>query len=105
DGGGTAARQALDLLEREAAVLGPLAGLDAEAARDHLAQLARAAQRARQVDAHLEMPAALRLLPVHRVEGDDRRDPGKWDLHELRDVLPHGERQPAELTLREPQRR
>ena len=61
--------EALDLLEREAAVGACARRADAEPALDRGAELVGAAQRARQVAADLEVPAALRLLPVHRVEG------------------------------------
>src|SRR5262249_58312009 len=76
------ARQALHLLERETAVGGPLLGADAETALDDRAQLIRAAQRARQVDAELEMVPPFRLGPEHRVERHHRRHPRERDLHQ-----------------------
>src|SRR5262249_15280408 len=99
------ARQALDLLERETAVGGPLLRADAETALDDRAELLRAAQRSRQVDAELEMVPPLRLGPEHRVERDHGRHPRERDLHQLGDVLLHRQREPAELSLRQPERR
>src|SRR5438132_5116849 len=105
DGCRPAGRQTLDLLEGEAAVGGSLAVADAEAALDGHLDRPCPAQRARQVAAELDVPAALRLLPVHRVEGGYRRDPGERQLHQRGHVLHHRQGEPAELALREPEGR
>src|SRR5881392_1296763 len=104
-GGGPAGSQALDLLERELPVTRALAVADAEARLERVQDVLGAAQRAGEVAAHLDVPAPLRLLPVHGVEGGDRGHPGERQLHELRHVLHDGEREPAELALREPEGR
>src|SRR5581483_8993931 len=100
-----ARREALHLLEREAAVARALAVTDAEPLLERTLDRARAAQLARQVPAELEVPASPRLLPVHRVERCDRGDPRERQLHQRRHVLEDRERQPAEVALREPERR
>src|SRR5206468_3627543 len=71
-GSGPTRRQALDLLERELPVGRALAVVDAEPRLERVQDVLRAAQRAGEVAAHLDVPAPLRLLPVHRVEGGDR---------------------------------
>src|SRR6267142_3884283 len=68
DGCGATGREALDLLEREAAVGSPLAVPDAETLLDGTLDLARATELTGEVPAELEVPPSLRLLPVHRVE-------------------------------------
>src|SRR5919198_444226 len=103
DGGGVAGRQALDLLEREAAIGGLLATADAEPLLDRALDLAGAAQGAREVAAELDVPAPRRALPVHGVEGRRRGDPGERQLHELGHVLHDRPRQPTELLLGEPE--
>src|SRR5881392_1310755 len=82
-GSGPARRQALDLLERELPVGRALAVVDAEPRLERVPDVLRAAQRAGEVAAHLDVPALLRL----------------------RDVLHGGQREPAELALREPEGR
>src|SRR5256712_13731822 len=104
-GGGPAGGQALDLLEREPPVGRPLAVADAEARLERAQDVPGAAQRAGEVAAHLDVPAPLRLLPVHGVEGGDRGHPGERQLHQLRHVLHGRQREPAELVLREPEGR
>src|SRR5438034_2220677 len=104
-GSGPTRRQALDLLERELPVGRALAVVDAEPRLERVQDVLRAAQRAGEVAAHLDVPAPLRLLPVHGVEGGDRGHPGERQLHQLRDVLHGGQREPAELALREPEGR
>src|SRR5262245_28897836 len=81
------AGETFDLLEGELSVRRALAGCDPEAAFDARPQLIRPPQRAGQVHAQLEVVAALRLGPEHRVEGDYRRHPREGDLHQVRDVL------------------
>ena len=68
---GAAAREALDLFEREETVGRALAVADAEPGHERVTHVEGTAQRAREVPAHLEMPARRLLRPVHRVEGDD----------------------------------
>src|SRR5437879_568431 len=104
-GSGPARRQALDLLERELPVGRALAVVDAEPRLERVQDVLRAAQRAGEVAAHLDVPAPLRLLPVHGVEGGDRGHPGERQLHQLRHVRQGGQREPAELALREPEGR
>src|SRR5213596_261133 len=104
-GSGPAGGQALDLLERELPVTRALAVADAEPRLERVQDVPGTAQRAGEVAAHLDVPAPLRLLPVHGVEGGDRGHPGERQLHQLRDVLHDGEREPAELALREPEGR
>src|SRR5262245_23670697 len=104
-GRGAAGGEALDLLEGEAPVAGALAVPDPEAVLERALDVDRAAERAGEIPAELDVPAALRLLPVHRVEGRDRGDPRERKLHQLRDVLEHRQREPAELALREPEGR
>src|SRR2546425_5586020 len=104
-GSGPARRQALDLLEREPPVGRAPAVADAEPRLERVQDVLGAPERAGEVAAHLDVPAPLRLLPVHGVEGGDRGHPGERQLHQLRDVLHDGEREPAELALREPEGR
>src|SRR5438093_3162810 len=104
-GSGPTRRQALDLLERELPVGRALAVVDAEPRLERVQDVLRAAQRAGEVAAHLDVPAPLRLLPVHRVEGGDRGHPRERQLHQLRHVIQGGEREPAELALRQPEGR
>src|SRR5213079_1114374 len=104
-GGGPAGGQALDLLEREPPVARALAVADTEPRLERVQDVLGAAQRAGEVAAHLDVPAPLRLLPVHDVEGGDRGHPGERQLHQLRDILHDGEREPAKLALREPEGR
>src|SRR5438552_6604844 len=104
-GSGPTRRQALDLLERELPVGRALAVVDAEPRLERVQDVLRAAQRAGEVAAHLDVPAPLRLLPVHGVEGGDRGHPRERQLHQLRHVLQGGEREPAELALRQPEGR
>src|SRR5438552_7119747 len=74
-GGGPAGGQALDLLEREPPVARALAVADTEPRLERVQDVLGAAQRAGEVAAHLDVPAPLRLLPVHGVEGGDRGHP------------------------------
>src|SRR5262245_4133744 len=104
-GGGAARGEALDFLEREAAVGRALAVADAEPRLESALDVEGTAQRTREVAAHLQVPASLRLLPVHRVEGRHRRDPRERQVHQPGDVLLDGQRQPAELALGEPEGR
>src|SRR6266516_6125505 len=100
-GSGPARRQALDLLERELPVGRALAVVDAETRLERVPDVLRAAKRAGEVTAHLGVPVPLRLLPVHGVEGGDRGHPRERQRHQLRHVLQDGEREPAELALRQ----
>src|SRR5689334_4008260 len=59
--GRPARREALDLLEREATVGGALAVADPEPGLERPLDVAGAAELAREVPAHLQVPAALRL--------------------------------------------
>src|SRR5262245_10550667 len=105
DGRRPAGSQALDLLQLEAAVGRPLAVGDPEPLLDGAEDLLGAAQRAREVAADLDAMARRLRLPVRRVEGRHRRHPRERQLHQLRDVGHHRLREPAELALREPERR
>src|SRR5579885_253990 len=104
-GGRVARAEALDLLQGEAAVGRAFAVADAEPRLPGGEDVFRAAQGAGEVAADLQPVARRRLRPVHRVEGDDRRHPRERQLHQPRDVLLHRRREPAELALREPERR
>src|SRR5579885_1867615 len=104
-GGRVARAEALDLLQGEAAVGRALAVADAEPRLHGGEDVFRAAQGAGEVAADLQPVARRRLRPVHRVEGDDRRHPRERQLHQPRDVLLDCRREPAELALREPERR
>src|SRR5437773_2599692 len=77
-GGGPAGGQALDLLERELPVTRALAVADAEPRLERVQDVPGTAQRAGEVAAHLDVPAPLRLLPVHGLAGGDRGHPGGW---------------------------
>src|SRR5262245_58405126 len=96
--------ETLDLLQREPSVGRALTVTDVEARLERALDVGGPAQRTREVATHLDVPASLRLLPVHGVEGGDRGHPGERQVHQLGDVLEDGRRQPAELALREPER-
>src|SRR5437762_12345621 len=104
-GSGPARRQALDLLERELPVGRALAVADAEPRLERVPDVLRGAQRAGEVTPQPDVPAPLRLLPVHGVERGDRGHPRERQLHQLRHVLQDGEREPTELALRQPEGR
>src|SRR5882724_7424194 len=101
------AGQALDQGERarHVQVLVVLVVVDAEPRLERVQDVLRAAQRAGEVAAHLDVPAPPRLLPVHGVEGGDRGHPRERQLHQLRHVLQDGEGEPTELALRQPEGR
>src|SRR5205823_4442507 len=82
-----------------------VAGTDAEALFERGPDVVRPAQRARQVAADLEVPAARGLLPVHGVERRGGGHPRERQLHQLGHVLEDRQREPPELALREPERR
>src|SRR5262245_48444440 len=105
DGRRSAGAEAFDLLQLEAAIGRLLAVGNPEPILDGAEDMLRTAQRTREVAADLEAIARWLRLPVHRVEGGDRRHPRQRQLHELRDVGHHRLGEPAELALREPERR
>src|SRR6185369_7998937 len=91
-GRGPAGGETLDLLEREEPVTGALAVPDTEPVLERTLDVDRAAERSGEIPSELDVPAAFRLLPVHRVEGRDGGDPRERQLHQLGDVLEHRER-------------
>ena len=80
---GAAAGEALDELDRDLAVRRDFAGVGVEILLERRAGLVAAHQRAGQRAADLDVPAADRLLPEHRVEGDHFVDVDRLQL-ELR---------------------
>src|SRR5262249_15692450 len=80
-------------LEGEASGGGAGRGAGAEAVLDGGLDRPRAAQRAGEVAAELEVPAALRLFPVHRIEGGHRGDPGERQVHQRGHVVHHRQRE------------
>src|SRR3954469_3606159 len=103
--GVAAAAEALDRAERDLSVRRGLARSDAELRLEGLDHLLRAAERAREVRAHLNRVPPDRLEMEHVVEGRDRIAEGRRDLERLCGLLERLAGQPAVLLLREPQRR
>src|SRR5919197_2830459 len=101
-----AAAGALDRPQRDGAVLGRLAGPDAELLLEGLDHLLRSDERARDVGADLDEVPAHRLQVEHVVEGRDRLAVGGREAERLADLLEGLRRQPAAVPLlRDPQRR
>src|SRR5947208_3606891 len=105
DRGVAAAAEALDRAERDLSVRRGLARSDAELRLEGLDHLLRAAERAREVRAHLDRVPPDRLEVEHVVEGRDRIAEGRRDLERVGGLLERLARQPAMLLLREPQGR
>src|SRR5207247_7103508 len=102
--GGPARPETLHLFDRVPAVGSALAGRDAEALLEAAHDLPRAGERAGDVDAHLHVAAADRMLVVHRIEGDDLAHLDRTDAENRRDFARRLERQVAELPLHEVER-
>ncbi len=101
-----AAAEALDGPEREGAVLGGRARLDAELALEVLEHLLCAGKRARDVRADLDQGAARRLEPILVVEGRDREAVRRGQIERVGDLAERLRGEPASvLLLCEPKRR
>ena len=105
DGGPAAAAGALDRAQRHLAVVGRLAGADAELRLERLQHLLGADERAGDVRADLDQVLPDRLQMVHVVEGRDRHAVRGRLVERLRDLAERLGREPAVALLREPQRR
>ena len=82
-----AAGQAGDRFERDQAIRGGLADLDAQVAAQFLQELVRAAQGAGQVGADLHAIFASLLVMVERVKTDDLGHIGGGDIQHLGDIF------------------
>ena len=101
----TATAGALDRSQRHLAVLGRLAGADAELRLEGLEHLLRSDERAGDVRADLDEVATDRLQVVHVVEGGDRHAVRGRLVERVRNLAERLRREPAVALLREPQRR
>lgn len=83
DGCEVAGRVALDVFERDLAVLGRLVVADAQVLLEPVEDGVAAHHRAQRVGADADLVVAARPAPVHRVEGGDRGDLGGGEAEQL----------------------
>src|SRR5215211_7219586 len=105
DGRVAAAAGALDEPERHLAVIRGLAGWDPELLFEGVDDVLRPNEGAGEVGAHLDHVPSDRLEVVHVVEGGDRLDLGRREVHRVGDLAQRLRREPTSVAfLREAQR-